>query len=62
MRRIRRGFRLKGAPLEGLLMIGDLKNYSERGEKYVETIKVLIKANNLQRFDDARLGDEGPLI
>ena len=62
MRRIRRGFRLKGAPLEGLLMIGDLKSYSERGEKYVETIKVLIEANNLQRFDDARLGDEGPLI
>ena len=62
MRRIRRGFRLKGAPLEGLLMIGDLKSYSERGEKYVETIKVLIEANNLQRFDDAQLGDESPLI
>ena len=62
MRRIRHGLRLKGAPLEGLLMAGDLKNYSVRGEKYVETIKALIEANNLQRFDDARLGDEGPLI
>ncbi|MAF96103.1 MAG: hypothetical protein CMM60_10165 [Rhodospirillaceae bacterium] len=62
MRRIRDGFRIKGAPLEGLLMVGDLKNYSVRGEKYVETIKTLIEANNLQRFDDARLGDEGPLI
>ena len=62
MRKVRRGFRLKGAPLEGLLMVGDLKSYSQRGEKYVETIRVLIEANNLQRFDDARLGDESPLI
>lgn len=62
MRKVRHGFRLKGAPLEGLLMVGNLKSYSERGEKYVETIRALIEANNLQRFDDARLGDEGPLI
>ena len=62
MRRIRHGLRLKGAPLKGPLMIHDLKSYSQRGEKYVETIRVLIEANKLQRFDDARLGEDGPLI
>lgn len=55
MRRVRQGLRLMGAPLEGLLLAESLKSYSQRGDEYVETIKVLIKTNNLHRLDDARL-------
>lgn len=55
MRRVRQGLRLIGAPLEGLLLAENLKSYSQRGGEYVETIKVLIKTNNLHLLDDARL-------
>ena len=55
LRRVRHGLRVIGAPLEGLLLAENLKSYSQRGGEYVETIKVLIKTNNLHRLDDARL-------
>ena len=57
VRRQRHELRLKGAPLDGLLMVDNLKSYSQRGEKYVETIRTLIETNNLHRLDDARLRD-----
>ncbi len=60
MRNVRNSLRQRGAPLDGLLMVDSLKRYSQRGEKYVETIRVLIEHNNLQRFDDARLRDSPP--
>ncbi len=56
-RRQRHDLRLKGAPLDGLLLVNNLKSYSQRGEKYVETIRTLIETNNLHRLDDARLRD-----
>ncbi len=56
-RRQRQELRLKGAPLDGLLMVDNLKSYSQRGEKYVDTIRTLIETNNLHRLDDARLRD-----
>lgn len=56
-RRQRHELRLKGAPLDGLLMVDNLKSYSQRGDKYVETIRTLIETNNLHRLDDARLRD-----
>lgn len=56
-RKVRYGLRLKGAPLDGQMLVENLKSYSERGEKYVKTIRSLIKGNKLQRFDDARLRD-----
>lgn len=61
-RRQRHALRSKGAPLDGLLMVDNLRSYSQRGEKYVETIRVLIETNNLHRLDDARLrdGESGP--
>jgi hypothetical protein len=31
--------------------------YSERREKYVDTIKVIIRVNRFQLYDKARLGD-----
>ncbi|MDA1088815.1 MAG: glucosaminidase domain-containing protein [Proteobacteria bacterium] len=62
MRKVRSGLRLNGAPLDGLLLVDNLKNYSARGEKYVQGIRALIESNNLHRFDDARLrdGNSGP--
>ncbi len=57
LRRVRSNLRLKGAPLDGLLLVDTLKRYSERGEKSVETIRSMIVGNRLQRFDDARLRD-----
>ena len=57
MRKVRSNLRLKGAPLDGLVLVENLKSYSQRGQKYVEGIRALIKRNNLHRFDDARLRD-----
>lgn len=62
MRHTRHKLRLAGAPLEGLLMVGYLKSYSQKGDEYVKNIKSLIEANDLQLLDDARLGDKRPLI
>ena len=60
LRKIRNGLRLKGEPVEGLLLVDNIKSYSQRGEKYVKDIRNLIKGNNLHRLDDARLHDGMP--
>ncbi len=57
LRKVRSDLRLKGAPLDGLLLVDKLKSYSQRGEKYVEGIRAMIEGNNLHRFDDALLRD-----
>ncbi|MBC8339847.1 MAG: glucosaminidase domain-containing protein [Rhodospirillales bacterium] len=60
LRRLRHSLRLKGAPVEGMLLVDDIKSYSQRGEKYVQTIRGLIVSNNLHRLDDARLYNGTP--
>ncbi|MEE8352006.1 MAG: glucosaminidase domain-containing protein [Rhodospirillales bacterium] len=60
MRDIRSKLRQRGAPLDGLFMVDSMKRYSQRGEQYVKTIRVLIESNNLHRFDDARLRGSAP--
>ena len=60
LRRLRNSLRLKGAPVEGLLLVDNIESYSERGEKYVKDIRSLIEGNNLHRLDDARLHDGLP--
>ncbi len=55
LRRARYGLRLRGAPLDGLLLVENLKSYSQRGQEYVGTIRALIESNKLRRLDDARL-------
>ena len=55
LRRARYGLRLRGAPLDGLLLVDNLKSYSQRGQEYVGTIRTLIESNKLRRLDDARL-------
>lgn len=58
LRILRRNLRKKGMPLEGLLLVENIQNYSERGERYVRDIRNLIKGNNLHRLDDARLNEK----
>jgi Bax protein len=60
LRQLRNSLRLKGEPVEGLLLVDNIKSYSQRGEKYVKDIRNLIKGNNLHRLDDARLHDGMP--
>ncbi|MBT3764729.1 MAG: hypothetical protein HOB79_00170 [Rhodospirillaceae bacterium] len=58
-RRLRAEMRGAGAPLEGDVLIGKLQRYSERGKKYVEVIRGIIRFNKLQHFDGAKLGAFG---
>ena len=39
-------------------MADGLKKYSERGQEYVDTLKGIIKANNLDIADNAAFRDE----
>ena len=39
----------------GLILVKFLNEYAEIGEKYVEVLEQIIKQNNLQDFDDAKL-------
>jgi len=58
LREVRASLRTEGAPLDGYLLAENLTSYSERGERYVRTIKSLIEVNKLRHLDDARLGDD----
>ena len=46
--------------IDGLTLAGTMLRYSERGADYVRTIKIIIRANELDQFDKARLGTPGP--
>lgn len=46
-----------GATVDGMILVGRLKSYSERGMNYVRAISTIIDANNLRRLDKARLDD-----
>lgn len=58
LRKLRAKLRAKGAPLDGYVLAGTLTRYSERGEKYIKNVRIIIDANNLLGLDDARLIDE----
>ncbi|MGB0630351.1 MAG: glucosaminidase domain-containing protein [Alphaproteobacteria bacterium] len=49
---------LRGATghIDGYALAGSLLRYSERGEDYIETIRVIMRVNALQVFDAAKLG------
>jgi Bax protein len=51
----RAAFRQGGRPLDGYALTETLDRYSERGEKYIETIRVIMRANRLHEFDDVEL-------
>ena len=54
----RAGLRAVAAPLDGSHLAGALLRYSERGEKYVRSIRTIMEANDLKELDNARLVEE----
>ena len=54
-RKERAKLRDQGKPLDSLILSKHLNKYAETGEQYVEVLKQIIKQNNLQDFDDAKL-------
>ncbi len=59
-RSAREALREAGLPLIGTELANTLENYSERREAYIDTIRLIIRANSLGMFDKARLGDALP--
>jgi len=57
-RRLRSELRLKGEPLTSMTLVEGLTSYSELGDKYVNTLKSIIRVNQLDIADDAVLRDE----
>jgi uncharacterized FlgJ-related protein len=57
-RRIRAQHKAAGKKLTSLALAEGLKNYSERGQKYVDTLKSVIRVNKLDIADDAVFKDE----
>jgi Bax protein len=45
-----------GKTLKGVILIGKLLRYSQKGQKYLDDIREIIRFNKLQQLDGARLG------
>lgn len=56
LRRARAAARSRGLVPDGHTLVAALSRYSERGGAYVDTLRTLMRRNDLIRFDDARLG------
>jgi Bax protein len=52
---MRRDMRQDGAELSGRKLVETLTRYSERGPKYVKTLRSIMTVNKLNRLDAARL-------
>ena len=65
-RALRASLRAETGHIDGYALAGSLLRYSERGQDYIETIRVIMRVNALQVFDAAKLGiavatdDDGP--
>lgn len=57
-RNARNTMRQRGRPLDGHALAGFILRYSERGENYIKSLRVIISANNLRGLDKAELHDE----
>ena len=57
-RRLRAELRAAGKPLTSLALADGLVAYSERGQEYVDTLKGIMRVNNLHIADDAVFRDE----
>lgn len=57
-RRLRADMRAAGKPLSCMELAQGLKSYSERGQEYVDTLRGIIRVNNLAIADDAVFRDE----
>ncbi len=54
-REARAKLRGQGKDLDSIILAEYLDQYAETGEKYVEVLQKIIRQNNLQDFDDAKL-------
>lgn len=61
LRRARAELRAQGKKPRGSGLVGTLVDYSERGQAYVDTLKVIMRVNKLDPADDAFLGSEPPI-
>lgn len=67
-RQERAALRTRGGSLDGNELAGTLTRYSERGDKYVRSIRSIIRVNKLRDFDGLTLSDkvasasDGPAI
>ena len=61
-RSLRARLRQSQAPLDGSVLAGTLKRYSERGEVYIGELRSIIKYNDLQELDGVKFSNEKPLI
>ncbi|MEN8244472.1 MAG: glucosaminidase domain-containing protein [Thermodesulfobacteriota bacterium] len=57
-RRLRADMRVAGKPLGCMELAQGLKSYSERGQEYVDTLRGIIRVNNLAIADNAVFRDE----
>ena len=57
-RRLRADLRAAGKPLRSMVLADGLKSYSERGQKYVDTLKGIMRVNHLTAADSAVFRDE----
>jgi len=60
LREARAKLRAARQPLSGLALVSHLQAYSERGEAYVAALASLIRGNDLEALDRARLRDMRP--
>lgn len=56
-RDLRATLRAETGHIDGYALAGSLLRYSERGEDYINTIRVIMRVNALQVFDAAKLGN-----
>ncbi len=57
-RKLRAELKRKDKPMDGRILAGTLRHYSELGMEYVNAIRSMIRFDRLNRFDDARLDAE----
>lgn len=58
----RADFRRKDQVLDSYVLAGLLHRYSTRGGDYIRTIRSIMRSNDLEAFDQARLTDEPPPV
>ena len=58
LRRMRAELKAAGKPVTSIALADGLRSYSERGQEYVDTLKGIIRTNELQIADDAVMRNE----
>ncbi|MBL6863306.1 MAG: glucosaminidase domain-containing protein [Rhodospirillales bacterium] len=61
-RKKRENLRKKNLPLFSEKLLGSLKNYSQRRDEYIKTVRSIISSNQLDIFDNAKLGGDYVII